>query len=159
MQTDVEAGYERLKAVLQAAANASPDLPDNVTRNQSLRSLFGEVQGSSKAYLNLVDDDADELAELIGDDGNSEVEFYQRAAIEWIVREPDRILLDQRFDAGVAAIASALRAVRSDPAWDDLQVRGLERANLSTNSVAGIKAGRIPVAFLLTAPDVLGNIL
>lgn len=159
MATDIEAAYVRLKAVLQSAAAASDALPNLVTRNETLRGLFGELEGSSKGYLNLVDEDPNELAELIGEDGAGEVEFYQLAAVEWIVREIDPELRDARFDEGISALAAAIRAARSDPAWDSLEVFNFEKANLSTGALPGVKAGRISLGMLFTAPDVLGNII
>ncbi len=159
MATDIEVLYRVLRGYLTTAAANSSALPDIVNRNRNLRDIFGDVDTNSKAYLNLVDDDATLFETIIGPGDDYQDEFGQRAVIEFIVRERDDDTRDRVFAQGLADIAVALRASREHPMLGSLDIFPPERANLSTGPLPGVKAARITVEVLFTAPDMLGNVL
>ncbi len=159
MATDIESAFRALKQILTLAAANSDALPDKVERNASLRDMFGQITGSSKAYLNIIDDDAILYDTIIGPAGEYQDEFGQRAVIEFIVAETKSDVRDAVHAQGLAAIAGALRSAKSHPMFNSLEVLAPERANLAAGPLPGIKAARITIEFLITAPDMLGNIL
>lgn len=167
MATDIESAFRALKNILSLAAAGSDALPNEVKRNASLRDMFGEITGTSQAYLNLIDDDPVLYDTVIGPapaadlglDQEYQDEFGQRAVIEFIVSEVNSDRRDAVFADGLAAIAKAMRGARTHPLFASLDVLAPERANLAAGPLPGIKAVRITVEFLLTAPDMLGNVL
>lgn len=150
MPTIRETALSALHDVLKAAALASPHLPDDVPRNRNLRDLFGSVTGARGAYLQLVDDDPRVIDDYLGaSDATQEIEHL--GIVEFIVIEADEATRETAFDNGLQAIADALHAARSNPAWDDLQILEPSFMNLSTGPQPDVKAVRVPVALLVEA--------
>lgn len=159
MSTLVEASFLYLLAQLRDGAADADALPDTVARNRSLRDVFGAVAGlSGGAYLNLVDGDQAVDADLLGGGDRGEVEFGLDAHLEWIVIETDQEARDAAFDAGMAALRDIILPLRSgvNDLWDDLEVAAIERANLATGGVPGVKAARITLRMMLTASSLFG---
>lgn len=160
MSTDIESAFRGLKQVLTNVAAGSSALPSVVRRNASLRDMFGQISGTSKAYLNLIDDDPVLYDTIIGPGGDYYEEFGQRGVVEFIVMEVDDAIRDAVFAEGLAELAKGLRLAKEQlPLLSAMDVLPPERANLAAGPLPGIKAARITIEWLITAPDMLGNVL
>ncbi len=160
MATDIESALRGLQQVLTNVAAGSTALPSEVQRNASLRDMFGQIQGTSKAYLNLIDDDPVLYDTIIGPGGDYYEEFGQRAVVEFIVMEVKDATRDAVFSEGLAQVAKGLRLAKEQlPLLSTMDILPPERANLAAGPLPGIKAARITIEWLVTAPDMLGNIL
>jgi hypothetical protein len=159
MATDIESAFRALQQILTTAALGSDALPDQVRRNASLRDVFGQITGSSLAYLNLIDDDPVLYDTIIGPAGVYQDEFGQRGVVELIIAEIDDDIRDATFAEALAVVTSALRSARSLPMLSAMNILAPEKANLAAGPLPGIKAARVTFEFPVTAPDMLGNIL
>ncbi len=159
MATDIESAFRALQQILTTAALGSDALPDQVRRNASLRDVFGQITGSSLAYLNLIDDDPVLYDTIIGPAGVYQDEFGQRGVVELIIAEIDDDIRDATFAEALAVVTAALRGARSLPMLAAMNILAPEKANLAAGPLPGIKAARITFEFPVTAPDMLGNIL
>lgn len=158
MATRVETAYRKLRDVLQAAAAASDACPDTVHRNRLTTDLLEAGRTGAASYLNLVDEKGRLLAQEMnapGEDGAYEI--LQRAMLEVVVYEPDDALRDAKFDDIMQALAAIFEAL--DPALGGVVSEVIVDEPPDRMLLAGypaVKAGRVAIDLLISAPTVFG---
>ena len=158
MATRVELAYRKLHAVLQAAAAASDACPDTVHRNRLTTDLLEAGRTGAASYLNLVDEKGRLLAQEMNAPGEEGAyEILQRAMLEIVVYEPDDTARDQRFDdimQALAEIFASLDMTLGGAVSDVIIDEPPDRMLLA--GYPAVKAGRVPIDLLISAPTVFG---
>lgn len=156
MATRTELAIAALFAMLRdLALEAEPKLC-KPQRNATLPTRLErfEAAGDGGAFLNLLDGDGEVIDEALGA-GDGVPDGYlidQHALIEWAVQVADADQRDALFDAGLAAIAQALKADRSlGDVVSFAKIEGTQRSELATEGLDTTRAIIVRVALSFTS--------
>lgn len=103
---------ETALSALAAALTAQPGLPA-VARDAVFERLIEESADGKARALVLRRGRAEVLTRIVGAAAGERFELAHPAELEWYVADPDEAALQTAFDAGIEAIAAAVRADRT----------------------------------------------
>jgi hypothetical protein len=149
--TKTETALRALRTALSGRANLPPEPRRNAVFDDVLDELAG-LDGIN-GMLVLRDGNADPESIALGD-GEGRFDLVHRAELEWIVAGPEGEDLEAAFDAGLVAIAAAIRADKTLGGTVDVaELRDPPDRDTLLAGARPAKTAHLPVTLQIQSPD------